>query len=72
MPELAIAIVKGERGRGIGRRLLLAMADIGRRDGLRRISLSVEKGNYAERLYASVGYVPYEPDDPHGRMVLDL
>jgi GNAT superfamily N-acetyltransferase len=72
VPELAIAVVEGERGHGIGRRLLLAMADVARADGVRRIALSVESGDPAAGLYASVGYVPHEPDDGKGRMVLSL
>jgi ribosomal protein S18 acetylase RimI-like enzyme len=71
-PELAIAVVRGHRGQGIGRALLEAIAERGRRDGLRRLGLSVESDNPAKRLYRSVGYVDYRPDDRHGRMILDL
>jgi GNAT superfamily N-acetyltransferase/DNA-binding transcriptional ArsR family regulator len=71
-PELAIAIVDGFRGRGIGRRLLVAAHERARADGLARLSLSVDAENPARHLYASVGYRDHEPGDGLGRMVIDL
>ena len=58
VPELGLCVWSGYRGHGIGGRLLrLALAEAGRR-GVRRVSLSVEAGNPAGRLYRAAGFVP--------------
>ena len=71
-PELAIAVVDGERGHGVGSALLQAMAARQRDAGVSQISLSVDEGNPARALYARLGYRDFEPYDGLGRMVLVL
>jgi GNAT superfamily N-acetyltransferase len=71
-PELALAVVEGRRGRGLGRLLMEAIHERARGEGIRRMALSVEPDNYAKRLYESLGYRDFEPGDGHGRMLLDL
>ncbi|WP_410571096.1 GNAT family N-acetyltransferase [Amycolatopsis sp. cmx-4-61] len=56
VPELTIGVVAGWRGRGVGRSLLRAVEARARAAGVRRISLSVERVNFAQRLYLAEGY----------------
>jgi GNAT superfamily N-acetyltransferase len=69
-PELAVAVVDGERGRGLGTALMEAIHARARAEGVARISLSVDHDNPARRLYERIGYVEVAPGDE--RMVLDL
>jgi ribosomal protein S18 acetylase RimI-like enzyme len=71
-PELAIAVAEDCRHRGIGTALMRAIHERALRDGVARISLSVDAGNPARGLYRRFGYVDAEPDDALGRMIVDL
>lgn len=55
-PELSITTFDDFRGRGIGTALLRMLLASAREKGLRTISLSVEDGNRARRLYERVGF----------------
>ena len=55
-PELAIAVVPSRRGRGHGERLLEALLARAREEGYEALSLSVEEGNPAIRLYERFGF----------------
>lgn len=71
-PEIAIAVWPEHRGRGVGARLLTALAARAARRGVGRLSLSVERSNPAARLYQRCGYrILGEPGDDY-LMVTDL
>jgi GNAT superfamily N-acetyltransferase len=71
-PEVAVAVVDGHRGEGIGAALMEAIHARAGEQGLRRISLSVDHDNPARRLYARLGYVELHERDDDDRMLLEL
>lgn len=56
VPSLAIALYREYRGLGIGTALMKEMLRILKRKGYRQVSLSVQKANYAFRMYRQVGF----------------
>jgi GNAT superfamily N-acetyltransferase len=72
IPELGIAVEPSNRGQGVGRALLVAVIDAARSDGIRALSLSVEDGNDAVRLYERVGFRPAGRSGGALTMMLDL
>ena len=59
-PSLAISLYKEFRGLGIGTELLRRMLERLSSDGYRRVSLSVQKANYALRMYEKAGFKTVE------------
>jgi ribosomal protein S18 acetylase RimI-like enzyme len=55
-PELTIAVVPSRRGRGFGEQLLSALLERARGEGHAAVSLSVERGSPALRLYERFGF----------------
>lgn len=56
IPELAISLYPEYRGKGIGSRLLSSLLETIKNNGYRNISLSVDKINYAVRMYHKLGF----------------
>ena len=56
-PEMGLAIAPDFRGHGVGGMLLHALMDAASSDGFDALSLSVECGNRAVRLYERYGFV---------------
>lgn len=55
-PSLAISLYKKYRGQGIGRSLIKEMLSLLQAHGYKRVSLSVQKANYAAKLYPKIGF----------------
>ncbi|MBP5703895.1 MAG: GNAT family N-acetyltransferase [Paludibacteraceae bacterium] len=55
-PSLAISLYKEYRGQGIGTQLLHQMMDLLRKEKYAQVSLSVQKENYALRMYEKAGF----------------
>lgn len=55
-PSLAISLFQEYRGLGIGTALIQKMLDQLKEDGYRQVSLSVQKDNYAVKLYQKTGF----------------
>ncbi|MEO1449866.1 MAG: GNAT family N-acetyltransferase [Bacteroidota bacterium] len=62
-PEISIAIVLDHRGNGIGTKLLLAFEKACLVQGIRQLSLSVDKRNPALRLYQRAGFEVFKEED---------
>ena len=71
-PSLAISLYKEYRGRGIGTELLRRMLERLRSDGYQRVSLSVQKANYALRMYEKAGFKAIVDRDDEVLMICRL
>jgi GNAT superfamily N-acetyltransferase len=72
VPELTLGVRPVWRAHGVGRALLEAACDLARAAGHQRISLSVERANFAERLYRSEGFVVVASGETADTMVKTL
>ena len=72
-PELAIAVFKKYRNLGIGRGLMYNMIDLTFHSrGYKQISLSVDKTNYAVKMYEKFGFEIVKENEDDYIMVLKL
>lgn len=72
VPSLAISLYKEFRSCGIGTALMSAMLGQLKARGYGKVSLSVQKQNYAVRLYRKFGFVTISENDEEYIMVCDL
>ena len=72
IPSLAISLYKDYRHQGIGTELLREMLQLLRRDGYPQVSLSVQKANYAFRMYQKAGFKVLKETEEEYLMVCKL
>jgi GNAT superfamily N-acetyltransferase len=72
VPELIIGVRSIWRAHGVGRALLHRLCDHARAAGYARLSLSVERDNFAATLYRSEGFAVTQPGMGRDTMVKRL
>lgn len=55
-PSLAISLYKEYRGQGIGTNMMKEMLSLLKTHSYKRVSLSVQKANYAAEMYQKIGF----------------
>ena len=71
-PSFAISLYKEYRGKGIGTELMKEMLDTLKARGYERASLSVQKGNYAAKMYQKLGFQIIEENEEEYLMLKKL
>ena len=71
-PSFAISLYKEYRGHGIGTELMKRMLSLLKDCGYKKASLSVQKQNYAAKMYRRLGFVVIRENDEEYLMVKDL
>lgn len=71
-PSLAISLYKEYRGFGIGTAMMKEMLALLKDHGYKQVSLSVQKANYAARMYRKIGFEIVRENEEEYIMVYSL
>ena len=71
-PSLAISLYKKYRGFGIGTAMMKEILTLLKSHGYRRVSLSVQKANYAAKMYLKIGFEIVRENEEEYIMVYHL
>ena len=71
-PSFAVSVKKDYRKQGIGTALMKEMIESLRRSGYKRASLSVQKANYAVRMYTNLGFEIFSDNGDDNIMLINL
>ena len=71
-PSLAISLYKEYRGCGIGTAMMKEMLALLKSHGYKHVSLSVQKANYAARMYLKIGFEIVRENEEEYIMVYSL
>lgn len=72
VPSIAMSVLKSYRGKGIGKSLLDSLLLHEKKLGYAKVSLSVQKLNYALKMYEKVGFKIISENDEEYIMVITL
>lgn len=72
IPEFAISVYPQYRGKGIGTHLMQEMVSLLRAKGYAKASLSVQRDNYAAKMYLDVGFEIIKENEQEYIMTIDL
>lgn len=71
-PSFAISLYKEYRGKGIGTKMMKTMLKLLKDKGYKKTSLSVQKNNYAVKMYKNAGFKIIDENTEEYIMVCDL
>lgn len=71
-PSFAISVYKKYRGKGIGTALMKEMLDLLKERGYEQASLSVQKANFASKMYRKLGFQIIEENEEEFLMLKKL
>ena len=71
-PSLAISLYKDYRSCGIGTEMMKQMLRLLKKEGYKQVSLSVQKVNYAAKMYESLGFETVDENEEEYIMVCRL
>lgn len=71
-PSIAMSVYKKYRGLGIGTALLKELLSLLKTSGYKKVSLSVQKDNYAVKMYRNFGFEILNQTDEEYIMVVNL
>jgi ribosomal protein S18 acetylase RimI-like enzyme len=71
-PSLAISLYKEFRNNGIGTALMKQMLSLLKKENYKRVSLAVQKKNYAAKMYQKLGFKIASENEEEYIMVCDL
>ena len=71
-PSCAVSLYKEYRGQGIGSQLMMKMLDLLRQQGYKKVSLSVQKANYAVKMYEKSGFKTVDENEKEYIMAAEL
>ncbi|MDY3069931.1 MAG: GNAT family N-acetyltransferase [Parabacteroides sp.] len=71
-PSLSISLYKEYRNKGIGSQLMIEMIMLLRNKGYKQVSLSVQKANYAVKMYLKLGFKTIKETEDEFVMVKNI